>query len=204
MPVQVSFNNIAYKIPQKRESITWGGSLSNYLIAISTGVVQKAGGTFTLTAQLDFGSAFGLVQPIIGTTTNDSGAAGTVGETITASCSADLTIGTYKTIATVSLTAGEWDVNGLIVYLAAFGGDLFNLNWVGGISLTDAAQDSKVLGGYNESYNQQTSPPFRNYLAIGKRRIQLASTTSVFLTSLATGSSGNAKTDSFIKARRVR
>lgn len=38
----------------------WGPDLTNYLIAIASHSLQKTGGTFTLTAEANFGTSFGL------------------------------------------------------------------------------------------------------------------------------------------------
>lgn len=38
----------------------WGSNVSNYLIAIAAGCLQKTGGAFTLSAETDFGASFGL------------------------------------------------------------------------------------------------------------------------------------------------
>jgi len=62
MASNISFNGVTYSIPADGDS-GWGADLTAYLIAISTGVLARAGGTFTLTADVDFGSNFGLKSP---------------------------------------------------------------------------------------------------------------------------------------------
>lgn len=59
MSTNVTLNGATYAIPAEGDS-SWGTVLSNYFIAISTGVLQKTGGAFTLTAETDFGASFGL------------------------------------------------------------------------------------------------------------------------------------------------
>jgi len=59
MSTIVSFNGSSYTIPANGDS-NWGSNVSSYLIAISTGTLQRSGGTFTLTAELNFGTSFGL------------------------------------------------------------------------------------------------------------------------------------------------
>lgn len=59
MSVTVSLNGQFYNIPIKDENPDWS-YLSTYLTAIPAGVLQKTGGTFTLSADTDFGSSFGL------------------------------------------------------------------------------------------------------------------------------------------------
>lgn len=59
MATSVNLNGVSYSIPATGEG-SWGTNVSNYLIALSTGVLQKAGGSFTLTADVDFGVNYGL------------------------------------------------------------------------------------------------------------------------------------------------
>lgn len=59
MSTNVTLNGVTYAIPAEGDS-GWGTVLSNYFIAISTSVLQKTGGTFTLTAEADFGATYGL------------------------------------------------------------------------------------------------------------------------------------------------
>lgn len=59
MGTTVNLNGTNYTIPAVGEG-NWGTQVTNYLIALSTGVLQKAGGSFTLTADADFGATYGL------------------------------------------------------------------------------------------------------------------------------------------------
>jgi len=59
MGTSVSLNSVSYTIPLTGED-DWGVSTSNYLIALATGVLSKAGGSFTLTAEVDFGASYGV------------------------------------------------------------------------------------------------------------------------------------------------
>lgn len=58
MATSVNLNGVTYSVPSQGDS-NWG-SLSTYLIALSTGMLTKAGGSFTLTAEADFGATYGL------------------------------------------------------------------------------------------------------------------------------------------------
>jgi hypothetical protein len=55
----VTLNGVSYSIPDVGQG-GWGEAVSSYLIALSTGVLAKTGGTFTLTADVDFGATYGL------------------------------------------------------------------------------------------------------------------------------------------------
>lgn len=62
MSVNVTLNGTIYTLPTTgdKPSTNWGTNLKNYLVALSTGVLQKAGGNFYLTAAVDFGPSYGL------------------------------------------------------------------------------------------------------------------------------------------------
>lgn len=59
MATNVTLNGVSYSIPAVGDS-GWGPSLSSFLIALPTGVLTRAGGSFALTAGVDFGASFGL------------------------------------------------------------------------------------------------------------------------------------------------
>ena len=59
MATGVTLNGVSYSIPAVGDS-GWGTSLSAFLVALPTGVLTKAGGSFALTATADFGASFGL------------------------------------------------------------------------------------------------------------------------------------------------
>lgn len=59
MASNVTFNGTTYSIPDVGDS-GWGANVSSYLTAIASGALQKTGGTFTLTADTDFGATYGL------------------------------------------------------------------------------------------------------------------------------------------------
>ena len=59
MATNATLNGVVYSIPAEGDS-SWGANLSAYFIAIASSVLQKTGGTFTLTADADFGASKGL------------------------------------------------------------------------------------------------------------------------------------------------
>lgn len=59
MAVSVSVNGSSYSIPQFREQ-GWATSVTSWIQAISSSTLQKNGGTFTLTAEVDFGATYGI------------------------------------------------------------------------------------------------------------------------------------------------
>lgn len=59
MSLLVPINGQNYIIPETNE-VGWGSNLDDFFVAISAGVLQKTGGSFTLSAETDFGSSYGL------------------------------------------------------------------------------------------------------------------------------------------------
>ncbi len=59
MAVNVVLNGVSYSIPEPGDT-AWGQDLTDYLVAQGSGLLQKAGGTFTLTSEVDFGTTYGL------------------------------------------------------------------------------------------------------------------------------------------------
>lgn len=54
----LSVNGVTFSYPQTGDE-DWGDQASGWASAITTGTLQKAGGAFTLTADVDFGTSFG-------------------------------------------------------------------------------------------------------------------------------------------------
>ena len=59
MSVSVVINGTSYTIPQTNE-VGWGANLTAWIQAISSNIVQKTGGSFTLASELDFGTNYGI------------------------------------------------------------------------------------------------------------------------------------------------
>lgn len=59
MSQSVTLNSSSYTIPDVGEN-DWGQNVTDFLVAIPGAVLQKSGGAFTLTADVDFGANFGL------------------------------------------------------------------------------------------------------------------------------------------------
>ncbi len=61
MATTVLFNGVSYSVPNTGDD-GWGESLTSYFVAISTGALQKTGGVFSITADINFGASFGLIS----------------------------------------------------------------------------------------------------------------------------------------------
>lgn len=59
MSQSITFNGVTYTVPDTGDD-GWGDNVTSYLVAIPLGALQKTGGTFTLTADVNFGATYGL------------------------------------------------------------------------------------------------------------------------------------------------
>jgi hypothetical protein len=75
--ISVLFNGIVYSIPETGEE-SWGENLTTYFVAIPQGALQKTGGSFTLSADVNFGASFGLLSRYFSTRTASPSTAGLV------------------------------------------------------------------------------------------------------------------------------
>lgn len=159
---------------------------------------------------LDSGSGLSMVRGSIvplstngikGTTTNDNANAGAVGEFITANGSGvALTTAVAANIASVSLTAGDWDVWGMAAF-APVGATFTQAGSACGS--VSAGFPSVVQGGFGQictalAGGSTTGLPTPVY------RFSLSATTTIFLTAFATFSAGTISGSGIINARRVR
>lgn len=78
MSTTVTFNGSSYTVPAIGDA-SWGTNVSNYLIAIASGSLQKTGGSFTLSAaDIDFGATYGLKAVYLKSKTANIASAGVV------------------------------------------------------------------------------------------------------------------------------
>lgn len=167
------------------------------------------GDVTSLTACTSVSATAGVT--IKGTTTNDSASSGNIGEyissTILRSSGVALSSTTSKTITSISLTAGDWDV------WATFGLEGVSTTvstYLACISLTNntIVSTSDPNGGAVTGYSPGSGNVFATgnvvYVApIGMQRISVASTTTVYLV-INAQFSANVNGWGFIGARRVR
>jgi hypothetical protein len=136
---------------------------------------------------------------VTGTTLGDNAQAGAVGETLTASASGIvLASGTPAIAATLSLSPGDWDVQGTAQLVASGGAAMSNT--LGGLS------QSGSFGGLGQ--NWQLGAPLTANGAITLPtpvvRFNVSTPSAVFVVVQASFSSGAATAAGFIRARRVR
>ena len=183
-----------------------GGPVTGSGTLTLTGTLAVANGgtgvtTSTGSGSVALGTSPTLTTPnIVGTTTGGNAAAGSVGELISASIpvasGVALTSSTWTNVTSISLTAGDWDVSGVVV----INGSGFNM--------------SNSLGGSGTA--SATVPPIGNYFqlqlssmgALGQAvptvRYSLSATTTVYLLAFASFATGTASAAGVIRARRIR
>lgn len=64
MAQNVTINGVTYPFPETGEE-NWGDTVTTWAVNVSSGLLQKAGGVFTLTAEVDFGATYGIALPYI-------------------------------------------------------------------------------------------------------------------------------------------
>jgi hypothetical protein len=59
MSILVSLNGVSFTIPEPLEE-HWGQNVTDYLVGVANGTLQKNGGNWAITAEGDFGGSFGI------------------------------------------------------------------------------------------------------------------------------------------------
>jgi hypothetical protein len=185
--------------------LTNGSGVPAWVAATGTGAPVLATSPTLVTPNLGAATATSMAfSPttggIIGTATNDNAAAGKVGEFVSSVITSNtVTINTTTAtdITSISLTAGDWDVWGNIIYTISVGVSAF-------YAWTNTASATPVDGSLANNVTTTTAILTSGGIQAPYRRISIASTTSVFLTAFAIFASGTVKGGGGIFARRVR
>jgi hypothetical protein len=134
------------------------------------------------------GSGFGI-------TDGSEAPTGAIGEFKTVTGSAvSLVNSTAKTIATLSLTPGDWDVSGRIVYVNTGGSGVNTV--LAGTSLTD-----NTLGTYNQFVGLTAGT---NIAPIANARYNITVTTTIYVIGWSTFTAGTMTGTGLLNARRMR
>lgn len=146
---------------------------------------------------------------IPGTTTNDAASSGNHGEYVsstidTAGGLVSLVSATPKTITSISLTAGDWDVE----YLAVFKGTATTTyTYLVASIVTTTNTDGTLYDGSSYQIDFSGSPTFANVsrnINVGPLRMSLSSTTTVYATADASFGASTLGAAGTLRARRVR
>lgn len=145
---------------------------------------------------------------LIGTATNDSAASGFIGEftssTIATGSAVALTTGVTSNITSISLTAGDWDVQ-VQGFVKAAATTTVNITFVGP-SLTSATLNTNVgqfaqLNTFNNVGSSFGNDPNLHCIPV---RFSLASTTTIFFVMQVTFGVSTCSGYGIIRARRMR
>lgn len=137
---------------------------------------------------------------IVGTTTNDNANAGSVGEYFSGSGNGvSLTSGSYADIATITLTAGDWDVTGVAQFNPA--GSTVISAMIAGTSITANTNPGAPQA---ETIQITLAAGVGWAIPIPITRFSLASTTTIRLGMQANFTTSTCTGSAWIRARRVR
>ena len=185
---------------------TVGGTLgvtgATSLAGLSTSGNVTIGGTLTVNGA---GITIALTNGIIGTTANTAATAGSVGELITSQVLVGSTVtldnNTPADITSISLTAGDWDVDGNVVLNPGSGTVLIQV--IGWISTTSATLPTLPNQGAEAIWAGSVTTQ-AIALSVGRIHVGLNSTTTVYLSIMASWSTTQPGGYGYIRARRVR
>jgi hypothetical protein len=138
-----------------------------------------------------------------GTFTNDNAAAQIVGEygssAIASGSAVSLTTATAANVTSISLTHGDWDVEGNINFAVTSATVTATSGGIGTTSVTVPTDGTEVFSGLQTTTTTETDS-----ITIPRRRVSIASTTTVYLVGKTTFSAGTVAGFGSISARRVR
>jgi len=145
-------------------------------------------------------------QPIIGATDGGNAAAGEVGEykesEVLIASAVSLVTATAKDITSLSLTPGDWDVWGVIDMNPA--GTTTMSTVEGWISTTSATAPTKPNKGALFHYQQSFGAGLAQDFPVGRRRISIAATTTVYLSVKVSFAISTLSAYGLLAARRFR
>lgn len=149
----------------------------------------------------------GAGNNIVGVATNNSATAGNVGEEIVSNQSTYTnytTTATYQNIASITLTAGDWDITATGTLSGNSATLTTTANAIFVVSTTTASA-SGATEGMNLLYiDQNIVGASKQSVTIGPYRVSISGSTSYFLNSQSTFTVGNPQFVGFIRARRIR
>lgn len=185
-------NVAANDIPANHRGFVTGLSATQYLVALP---MAKSGANTDITS-------------LAGTTTNDSAAAGKIGEyissTVLFASRQALTTTTPLGLTSISLTAGDWDVSGQSGFSTDATTNVVRL--VTNIGTTVALDNDRPTTGLIYAPGSVLNTPTNGtvILPIQTHRISLAATTTIYLTVSATFTVAATAAFGAISARRAR
>lgn len=186
-----------------------GFASNNTTGGFSLTLTTGSGSTLTLSTkewtlfQCDGTNVTAVPASLGGTTTNDNAESGRIGEYISANVAAgsavSLANNVAKNVTSISLTAGDWDINGNVAFTMS--GSCDNVqSWISTTSATRPTPPN--AGAFNEIAGPSTVTG--TVLPTGVTRLSLSGTTTVYLSTIVLIVSGTVSAYGFIGARRAR
>lgn len=75
MSTNVTVNGVIYPVPTTGDT-SWGDPATNVIVALATYTLQLNGGSFPITADVNFGSSYGLIAPYFKSSSSNIAASG--------------------------------------------------------------------------------------------------------------------------------
>lgn len=150
-------------------------------------------------------------QPnIVGSTTNDAAAAGSVGEYVSSPVAlvsaVALTNGIAATVTSIPLTAGDWDVD----IQGYFTGGATTVFFYGLVSISSVTNTlDTTIGKYSYIFGQASGTPFASLTTqvsnnIVPYRISLASPSTIYFVAQSAFTTSTCSAYGIVRARRIR
>jgi hypothetical protein len=189
MSFSVVVNGVTYSALPNNSENNWGTVTSNWIQAISGATLQKSGGSFTLTAETDFGASFGLKSAYYKSQTANLASAGVMrlanadsiawrnaansaDLALTVNSSNQLTFAGNPITGSSALTANRAVVTGASGVLAVSATTDTEIGYVSGVTSAVQTQlNSKITAGaaaiVNADVSAQLASPTQSLLWVG-------------------------------------
>lgn len=157
------------------------------------------------TGQLVYIDSAGKINKLTATQTNDNAPAGAIGEIIAATAAAGavaLVTATAANVTSISLTAGDWDVSGIVNFTPTATTSIAAL--AGGPNTTTAALGAQDTFAQNSNATQVPGTTLVIAQPAPVVRFSLSAPTTIFLVARATFTVSTLTAGGTIRARRVR
>lgn len=144
-----------------------------------------------------------LTGGIIGVSTNSNATAGNVGEYVSSlvavGSAVSLTTATPANVTSISLTAGDWDVEANSNYTETTATASARSAGISSTSATLPTDGSEAYCGVQSTLTSEI-----NTIALSRKRFSLSGTTTIYLVAQATFSAGTVASFGTLTARRIR
>lgn len=165
----------------------------------ASGTLLMTGQAINTVPSITFSSTTGVV----GTTTNDSAASGSVGylveQSIPSGSPVSLTSTVVANIASITIGPGDFDVWGVVLYTPA--ATTTSTRWAQSISTTSATFPTTPNGGVYSIYNGTAGANQSSAMPVGMMRVSVAAPTTYYLIATATFAISTMTATGYIGAR---